>query len=118
MIKLFIITMFTITSLQAVEVKDNQVCFEKVEEVMARQLVLNGEACADIANTWQSLAEVNEGLYKNETELNTTYQDQIKVVNNQLESEKTKNKWNKVLYFIGGLVVGGLAGFTYSQVRK
>lgn len=118
MIRLFIIALFTITNLQAVEVKDNKVCFEKSEEIQVRQLVLDGEACKEVAATWKSLSEVNENLYKNESELNTTYKDQIEVVNKQLESEKSKSKWNKIIYFIGGIVVGGLAGFTYSQVRK
>lgn len=90
----------------ALEVTDLKVSFTKDEEIRIRQMVLDGENCADISNHWQSLAEVNEGLLDQQTQLTETY----KIKADELASQNTKASFMKYIYIITGGAVGYFVG--------
>ena len=115
---LIIISLLYNSQILAIDVNPEKVCFTKDEELKLRQISMDEEICQIKLRTLNDLSQIDNQIIQEEKNSTDLFKKELVIQQQVLESEKSKTKWQKWLYLIGGVVIGGLAGFTYSQVKK
>ncbi len=113
--KYLILALFTLNAV-AVEIKDNDVCFTKPEEIKLRQIALDKESCERKEIKLRDLMVADADLLKNkDSQIQIHKQTEYELIKKQERLEK-QSTMEKTLWFIGGVLAGGASIYLGSKV--